>query len=76
MERSAGLVDFAGNGEREVNPGKLRLVVETFSDPRYRLGRADVQADFLGRAYEYLCGNSRKARARARISPAARPACS
>jgi type I restriction-modification system DNA methylase subunit len=29
-------------------------VVETFSDPRYRLGLADVQPDFLGRAYEYL----------------------
>jgi type I restriction enzyme M protein len=50
------VVDFATerNGEREVNPGKLRLVVETFSDPRYRLGLADVQPDFLGRAYEYL----------------------
>jgi type I restriction enzyme M protein len=29
-------------------------VVETFSDPRYRLGLADVEPDFLGRAYEYL----------------------
>ena len=29
-------------------------MVETFSDPRYRLGLADVQPDFLGRAYEYL----------------------
>ena len=50
------VVDFAAerNGEREMNPGKLRLVVETFSDPRYRLGLADVQPDFLGRAYEYL----------------------
>ena len=50
------VVDFAAerNGEREVNPGKLRLVVETFSDLRYRLGLADVQPDFLGRAYEYL----------------------
>jgi type I restriction enzyme M protein len=28
--------------------------VETYSDPRYRLGLADVQPDFLGRAYEYL----------------------
>src|ERR1039458_6352923 len=42
------------NGERDVNPAKLRGVVETFSDPRYRLGLADVQPDFLGRAYEYL----------------------
>ena len=32
----------------------MREVVETFSDPRYRLGLADVQPDFLGRAYEYL----------------------
>jgi len=48
--------DFAAerNGERDINPAKLRGVVETFSDPRYRLGLADVQPDFLGRAYEYL----------------------
>ena len=50
------LVDFAGerNGERDINPARLDAVVETFSDPRYRLGLADVQPDFLGRAYEYL----------------------
>ena len=42
------------NSERDVNPAKLAAVVETFSDPRYRLGLADVQPDFLGRAYEYL----------------------
>ncbi|MCY4496670.1 MAG: N-6 DNA methylase, partial [Rhodospirillaceae bacterium] len=50
------LVDFASerNGERDFNPAKLAAVVETFSDPRYRLGLADVQPDFLGRAYEYL----------------------
>ena len=50
------VVDFASerNGERDINPAKLRGVVETFSDPRYRLGLADVQPDFLGRAYEYL----------------------
>jgi len=50
------LVDFAAerNGERDVNPARLRDVVETFSDPRYRVGLADVQPDFLGRAYEYL----------------------
>jgi type I restriction enzyme M protein len=50
------VVDFAAerSGERELNPAKLRDVVETFSDPRYRLGLADVQPDFLGRAYEYL----------------------
>ena len=50
------VVDFAAerNGERDINPAKLRGVVETFSDPRYRLGLTDVQPDFLGRAYEYL----------------------
>ena len=50
------LVDFASerNSERDVNPARLAAVVETFSDPRYRLGLADVQPDFLGRAYEYL----------------------
>jgi len=50
------VVDFAAerNGERDINPAKLREVVETFSNPRYRLGLADVQPDFLGRAYEYL----------------------
>lgn len=50
------LVDFAAarNGEREINPARLAAVVEIFSDPRYRLGLADVQPDFLGRAYEYL----------------------
>ena len=50
------LVDFASerNGERDINPAKLADVVQTFSDSRYRLGIADVQPDFLGRAYEYL----------------------
>ena len=50
------LVDFASerNGERDLNPARLATIVETFSDPRYRLGLADVQPDFLGRAYEYL----------------------
>ena len=50
------VVDFAGgrDGERDVNPAKLADVIETFSDPDYRLGLADVQPDFLGRAYEFL----------------------
>ncbi len=50
------VVDFAAErtGVRDINPAKLREVVETFSDSRYRLGLADVQPDFLGRAYEYL----------------------
>ncbi len=60
------VVDFAAerNGERDINPAKLRAVVETFSDPRYRLGLADVQPDFLGRAYEYLQDLRRGGRAR------------
>ena len=50
------LVDFneTRSGEREISDQALRGVVETFSDPRYRLGLADVEPDFLGRAYEYL----------------------
>lgn len=50
------VVDFAGerDGERDVNPAKLAQVIEIFSDPDYRLGLADVQPDFLGRAYEFL----------------------
>jgi len=48
--------DFAAerNGERDINPAKLRAVVETFSDPRYQLGLNDVAPDFLGNCYEYL----------------------
>ncbi len=55
------VVDFAGerNGERDVNPAKLAQVIETFSDPDYRLGLADVQPDFLGRAYEFLAAQVR-----------------
>ena len=50
------IVDFAAerNGERDINPSKLRGIVEIFSNPRYRLGLNDVQPDFLGRSYEYL----------------------
>ncbi len=50
------LVDFAEerNGVRDIDAARLSAVVETFSDPRYRLGLDDVQPDFLGRAYEYL----------------------
>jgi len=56
LEGVINAVDFAhvSHGERDINPAKLSEVVETFSDPRYRLGLADVQPDFLGRAYEYL----------------------
>ncbi|MGT2439941.1 type I restriction-modification system subunit M N-terminal domain-containing protein [Bradyrhizobium betae] len=62
------VVDFAAerNGERDVNPAKLREVIETFSDTRYRLGLADVQPDFLGRAYGIsaaeICGRLRPER--------------
>jgi type I restriction enzyme M protein len=50
------VVDFAAerNGERDVAAAKLRDIIETFSDPRYRLGLHDVEPDFVGRAYEYL----------------------
>ncbi len=49
-------VDFneSRNGEREISDKALKGVVETFSDPRYRLGLQDVEPDFLGRCYEYL----------------------
>jgi type I restriction enzyme M protein len=42
------------NGEREISDEALARLIETLSDPRYRLGLADVEPDFLGRAYEYL----------------------
>jgi type I restriction enzyme M protein len=50
------IVDFneTRNGEREVSDEALHRIIELFSEPRYRLGLKDVEADFLGRAYEYL----------------------
>jgi type I restriction enzyme M protein len=50
------IVDFneTRNGEREISDKALSGVVETLSDPRYRMGLRDVEPDFLGRAYEYL----------------------
>lgn len=50
------IVDFneTRNGEREISDAALRGVLETISDPRYRLGLHDVEPDFLGRCYEYL----------------------
>lgn len=50
------LVDFneTRNGEREISDAALKGIIETFSDPRYRLGLHDVEPDFLGRCYEYL----------------------
>jgi len=55
----AGVIDIVDynetrNGEREISDAALKGVVETFSDPRYRLGLRDVEPDFLGRSYEYL----------------------
>ncbi len=50
-------VDFnhsGAGGEREISDAALRGVIETLSDPRYRLGLKDVEPDFLGRCYEYL----------------------
>lgn len=42
------------NGEREISDKALELIIEKFSDQKYRLGINDVEPDFLGRAYEYL----------------------
>lgn len=55
----AGVIDTVDfnetrNGEREISDAALKGVLETFSDPRYRLGLHDVEPDFLGRCYEYL----------------------
>lgn len=55
----AGVIDVVDfnetrNGEREISDKSLKGVIETFSDPRYRLGLHDVEPDFLGRCYEYL----------------------
>lgn len=50
------IVDYneTRNGEREISDDALARLIETISDPRYRLGLDDVEPDFLGRAYEYL----------------------
>lgn len=55
----AGVIDIVDynetrNGEREISDVALRGVIETLSDPRYRLGLHNVEPDFLGRCYEYL----------------------
>lgn len=42
------------NGEREISEDALSRLIESLSDPRYRLGLKDVEPDFLGRCYEYL----------------------
>lgn len=50
------IVDYneTRNGEREISDDALSRLIETLSNPRYRLGLKDVEPDFLGRAYEYL----------------------
>jgi type I restriction enzyme M protein len=50
------IVDYneTRNGEREISDEALARLIETLSDPRYRLGLRNVEPDFLGRAYEYL----------------------
>lgn len=50
------IVDYneTRNGEREISDDALSRLIETLSNPRYRLGLNDVESDFLGRAYEYL----------------------
>ena len=55
----AGVIDVVDfnetrNGEREISDAALSGVIETLSDPRYRMGLRNVEPDFLGRAYEYL----------------------
>ena len=58
-DKLSGVIDIvdynaAPHGEREISDQALSGVIETLSDPRYRLGLKDVEPDFLGRAYEYL----------------------
>jgi type I restriction enzyme M protein len=50
------IVDFneTRSSEREISDAALSGIIETLSDPRYRLGLYDVEPDFLGRCYEYL----------------------
>jgi len=57
--RLSGVIDIVDynetrNSEREISDSALSGIIETFSDPKYRLGLNDVEPDFLGRAYEYL----------------------
>src|SRR6266481_2462347 len=56
LQGAIDIVDYnaAPHGEREISDQALSGVIETLSDPRYRLGLRDVEPDFLGRAYEYL----------------------
>ncbi|MFI5417718.1 MAG: N-6 DNA methylase, partial [Candidatus Lutacidiplasmatales archaeon] len=50
------VVDFNTTfaGQRVIEDSRLQSLIESLSDPRYRLGLDDVEPDILGRAYEYL----------------------
>jgi len=50
------VVDFNATyaGQRVIDEVRLQGLLESLSDPRYRLGLDDVEPDILGRAYEYL----------------------
>ncbi len=50
------VVDFNATyaGQRVIDDTRLQALIESLSDPRYRLGLNDVEPDILGRAYEYL----------------------
>ncbi len=55
----SGVIDIVDynetrSGEREISDQALSGIIESLSDPRYRLGLYDVEPDFLGRVYEYL----------------------
>ena len=64
------VVDFAAerNGERDINPAKLRAVVEAFSDPRYRLGLAMWNPIFLAELTNICSENLQKALVRVPVS--------
>jgi type I restriction enzyme M protein len=54
-----GVIDVADfnatyAGQRVIDEARLQGLIESLSDPRYRLGLDDVEPDILGRAYEYL----------------------
>ena len=75
------LVDFASerNGERDINPARLADVVQTFSDPRYRLGLARCAARLPGPRLRVPAAQilpKAPARARAISSPPPRSASS
>ena len=54
--------DDSRHGERDINPAKLRAVVETFSDPRYRLGLSDASRICLVVAMNISFANLRRVR--------------